>query len=102
MRRLLIALCVALAAAPAYTAPPDAPSRTFVGSDLFALQVAEDPQIRPDGAVVAYTRVSYDIMTDQERRAIWLVDVATGTQTPLITGAGSHYSPRWSPDGQPW
>jgi dipeptidyl aminopeptidase/acylaminoacyl peptidase len=100
MRRLLIALCVALAAAPAYTAPPDAPSRTFVGSDLFALQVAEDPQIRPDGAVVAYTRVSYDIMTDQERRAIWLVDVATGTQTPLISGAGSHYSPRWSPDGQ--
>jgi dipeptidyl aminopeptidase/acylaminoacyl peptidase len=100
MRRLLIALCAALAAAPAYTAPPETPSRTFVGSDLFALQVAEDPQIRPDGAVVAYTRVSYDIMTDNERRAIWLVDAATGAQTPLIAGAGSHYSPRWSPDGK--
>jgi dipeptidyl aminopeptidase/acylaminoacyl peptidase len=100
MRRLLIALYVGSSVSLAYAEPPEAPSREFVGKDLFALQVAKDPQIRPDGAVVAYTRVSYDIMTDRERESIWLVDVSTGEQTPLITSAGSHSSPRWSPDGK--
>jgi dipeptidyl aminopeptidase/acylaminoacyl peptidase len=100
MRRALLALAVALVATVAGAAPPEAPARQFTGLDLFGLQVATDPQIRPDGAVVAYTRVSYDVMTDGARRSIWLVDVATGEQTPLITGAGSHSTPRWSPDGK--
>ena len=30
-------------------APPDAPSGKFEGADLFSLQYATDPQIRPDG-----------------------------------------------------
>ena len=88
MRRALLALAAALAATVAGAAPPEAPARQFTGLDLFGLQVATDPQIRPDGAVVAYTRVSYDVMTDGARRSIWLVDVATGEQTPLITGCG--------------
>jgi dipeptidyl aminopeptidase/acylaminoacyl peptidase len=95
-----LALAAALIAAAAGAAPPEAPSRQFTGLDLFGLQVATDPQLRPDGAVVAYTRVSYDVMTDGARRSIWLVDVATGAQTPLITGSGSHSTPRWSPDGK--
>jgi dipeptidyl aminopeptidase/acylaminoacyl peptidase len=100
MRRALFALAAALSATAAVAAPPEAPARQFTGLDLFGLQVATDPQIRPDGAVVAYTRVSYDVMTDGSRESIWLVDVATGAQTPLITGSGSHSTPRWSPDGK--
>src|SRR5688572_17431358 len=100
MPKPFIALAVALTAAAANAEPPEAPARTFTGRDLFGLQVATDPQIRPDGAVIAYTRVSYDVMTDSARRSIWLVDVATGAQTPLITGPGSHSTPRWSPDGE--
>jgi dipeptidyl aminopeptidase/acylaminoacyl peptidase len=100
MRRLLIALCAVSSMGAARAAPPEAPSRQFVGKDLFSLQVASDPQIRPDGGVVAYTRISYDIMTDRARQSIWLVDVTSGVQTPLITGAGSYSSPRWSPDGK--
>lgn len=42
--------------------------------------------MRPDGRVIAYTRLSYDIMTDRARPSIWLIDVATGAQTPLVTG----------------
>ena len=51
-------------------------------------------------AQIAYVRVSFDIMTDRARRSIWLVDVDSGLQTPVATGAGSSYSPRWSPDGK--
>lgn len=81
------------AAAPAGNAMP---SRLFTGSDLFGLEQAADPQISPDGRRIAYVRRSGDIMNDRMVSAIWLVDVATGAQTPLAaSGAG----PRWSPDG---
>jgi dipeptidyl aminopeptidase/acylaminoacyl peptidase len=84
---------------PATAAPASGPDRYFTGSDLFNLEVATDPQISPDGRTVAYVRKSNDIMTDRARGTIWLIDVATGQQRPLIAGPGSYYSPRWSPDG---
>ncbi|WP_380878278.1 acyl-peptide hydrolase [Sphingomonas sp. DBB INV C78] len=81
-------------------APAEGPQRLLQGSDLFSLEVAADPQIRPDGAVIAYVRRSNDVMTDKARATIWLVDTRTGVQTPLIAGPGSHSQPRWSPDGK--
>lgn len=100
MRRLLLVFAVVVCNSALVAAPADAPSRKFEGRDLFGLQYASDPQIRPDGLAVAYTRVSFDIMSDRGRQSIWLVDVETGAQTPLVTGAGSHSSPRWSRDGK--
>src|SRR5437764_13940184 len=85
--------------APAVAAPATGPSRYFSGADLFNLEVATDPQISPDGRTIAYTRKSNDIMNDKARATIWLVDVATGQQRPLVAGSGSYFSPRWSPDG---
>ena len=38
-------------------------------------------------------------MTDRARQSIWLIDVDSGEQTPLVSGAGSHSSPRWSANG---
>jgi len=85
--------------APAAAAPAAGPNPAFTGADLFDLSVATDPQISPDGRSIAYVRQSADIMTDRARSTIWLVDVATGKQQPLVAGTGSHFSPRWSPDG---
>src|SRR6185369_6926200 len=93
---LFAATCLA---SPALAAPATGPTRYFTGSDLFNLEVATDPQISPDGRTIAYVRKSNDIMTDKARSTIWLVDVATGQQRPLLAGAGSYFSPRWSPDG---
>lgn len=93
-------LGVMAAVAPVFAKPLESPSHRFEGRDLFSLQWAADPQIRPDGAVIAYVRVANDIMVDRARRSIWLVDVTSGTQTPIVTGPGSHSSPRWSPDGK--
>ena len=76
-----------------------APSPYFTGDDLFGLTVGADPQISPDGSQIAYVRRTNDIMTDRAVSSIWLIDVASGTETPLVTGAGTHVSPRWSPDG---
>ncbi|HMI40768.1 MAG TPA: S9 family peptidase [Sphingomicrobium sp.] len=94
-----LALGTAALAAPALAAPAAGPSRHFIGADLFNLEVATDPQISPDGRTIAYVRKSNDIMTDKARSTIWLVDVASGQQRPLLAGSGSYSSPRWSPDG---
>jgi dipeptidyl aminopeptidase/acylaminoacyl peptidase len=86
-------------AAPLLAKPATGPNRTFTGGDLFNLEQATDPQISPDGRTIAYVRKSNDIMTDRARSTIWLVDVASGQQHPLLAGSGSYSSPRWSPDG---
>ncbi|MBN8847994.1 MULTISPECIES: S9 family peptidase [unclassified Sphingomonas] len=100
--RLIAALLLATAAVPALAeiqpnaAPVDAPTRVFTGSDLFQLSIAADPRISPDGRTIVYVRRSGDVMTDRMQSSLWLIDVATGRQTPF---AASGSSPRWSPDG---
>ena len=93
---LFVAITLAL---PVSAAPATGPSRYFTGSDLFNLEWASDPEISPDGRTIAYVRQSNDIMTDRARPTIWLIDVATGQQRPLVAGSGAYFSPRWSPDG---
>src|SRR5690606_26752978 len=84
--------------APLEARPPEAPARHFQGRDLFALQVATDPEIRPDGRAVAYVRVTFDIMTDRARQTIWLVENESGEQMSHVTSPGAHSSPRWAPN----
>jgi dipeptidyl aminopeptidase/acylaminoacyl peptidase len=99
--RLTLALLL-LAATPAFAqqqpaAPtPDGPTRSFTGSDLFGLTIAADPQISPDGKTIVYVRRTGDVMTDKMQSSLWLIDVASGRQTPFATDGSS---PRWSPDG---
>ena len=97
--RLFAVLALGIAAPALAQAPADGPARGFTGTDLFGLEAASDPQISPDGKRIAYVRKSNDIMSDRARATIWLIDVATGAQSPLIAGPGSHRSPRWSADG---
>ena len=86
-------------ATPTPAATTEQPSRLFTGADLFGLEMADSPQISPDGARVAYVRKSGDVMADKMRSAIWLVDVKTGEQVPLAD-TGAQFSPVWSPDGK--
>lgn len=101
MRGLLLASVFSVVlAGPALAQTADGPQPKFTGRDIFGLQQAADPEIRPDGGAIAYVRVTNDIMTDRARRSIWLVDAKSGVQTPLVAQEGSSFSPRWSPDGQ--
>jgi Tol biopolymer transport system component len=76
------------------------PERRLTGADLFDLSIASDPQISPDGRHIAYVRRSNDIMTDRAVSSIWLIDTATGEETPVAGRSGGAFSPRWSPDGK--
>jgi dipeptidyl aminopeptidase/acylaminoacyl peptidase len=86
------------ATGPAVAQSPSA-SSLVTARDLFQLQTASDPQLRPDGRAVAYVRSSGDIMADRMTRSIWMIDLATGRQQPVSAAPGQHSSPRWSPDG---
>jgi dipeptidyl aminopeptidase/acylaminoacyl peptidase len=74
--------------------------------DLPAIQVAADPQVSPDGSLIAFTVLHSHEQTNSTSSAIWLVSSRDGKmQSPRqVTGAGYEkhhdYSPRWSPDGQ--
>ncbi|MEG3124159.1 S9 family peptidase [Sphingomonas sp. GB1N7] len=93
---LILAATPALAQQQQNAAPADAPSRVFTGADLFGLSIAADPQISPDGRTIVYVRRSGDVMNDRMQSSLWLIDVASGRQSP-VAAQGS--SPRWSPDG---
>lgn len=91
------AVASVLAVAPA--GAQDAPARAFTGEDLFKLEGATDPQISPDGSRIVYVRRTGDIMKDRYQPSLWLVDVRSGTQRPLVADANQNMAPRWSPDG---
>ena len=96
--RLAILAAISVVASAAWAA--DGPSPTLEPRDLFGLQAASDPQVRPDGGAIAYVRISNDIMSDNARRSIWLVDPNSGEQSPLTADEASNLAPRWSPDGR--
>jgi dipeptidyl aminopeptidase/acylaminoacyl peptidase len=89
MSPLALLFAASALSAPALAAPATGPSRYLTGSDLFNMEWASDPEISPDGRTIAYVRQSNDVMTDKARPTIWLIDVATGQQRPLVA--------RWRP-----
>ncbi len=99
--RAVAALAVlAISATTAAAQPARGPINTFTAADVFNLEFAANPRISPDGRLVAYERVSGDIMGDRFRRAIWLVDENGGNHRPMAQGAGSYSQPVWSPNGR--
>lgn len=98
--RFTLAIALAISTAhPALAADRSDPA-VFQQTDVFNLEYATDVQLSPDGRRIAYVRRSFDIMADKARSNIWVIDVASGEQRPLLTGTASYSSPRWSPDGK--
>ncbi len=94
MRRSMSIALFALMSVSAHAA-----TQVLQPQDVFRMRWAADPQIRKDGAMIVYARTANDIMKDRLSPSIWLIDTATGAQTPVATGPGEYSSPRWSPDG---
>lgn len=72
----------------------------LAAADLFGLELANDPQISPDGSRVVYVRRWADDREDRWRGNLWCISIAGDDHRPLTTGARSDRSPRWSPDGK--
>ncbi|MDP2858321.1 MAG: S9 family peptidase [Bacillota bacterium] len=59
-----------------------------------------DPQISPDGSMVAYVKEHIDLQKDETRSEIWLVAAQGGCPRRLTGGQKQDNRPRWSPDGK--
>ncbi len=68
-------------------------------ADLYDIEWLEDPRISPDGAWIAYVRVTPDRTRNTDRRAIWLA-TPEGECKQFTAGTHQDHTPRWSPDGK--
>ncbi len=73
-------------------------TRPITPDDLYAIQHVEDPQLSPDGTLVAFVRMEMDRESFEYRRSVWLTPVEGGEPRRLTNGP-SDTTPRWSPDG---
>jgi dipeptidyl aminopeptidase/acylaminoacyl peptidase len=67
--------------------------------DLIKLHRISEPQVSPDGKLVAYTVSTPDLDSNRGVSNIWLVSTAGGAPAQL-TQSGHDSSPVWSPDGK--
>src|SRR5690349_11383473 len=86
----------AFAAALAIAASP-ASARNFTAKDLVMLDRLSDPQLSPDGSLVAYDLRTTDFAGNHGKHSLWVIRTTPGAQPRMISADGS--GPRWSPDG---
>ncbi len=95
MKRILLLLIFAAFVSINVTA-----QTAFTFNDLIRLHRVGDPQISPDGRMVAYTVGDVNLNANRTVTQIYLVPVAGGEPKQITKGEKSNSAPRWSPDGK--
>ena len=67
---------------------------------MLELQRIGDPQISPDGRMVAFTATTVDVPGNRKVTEIWLVPVVGGAARQITPGPDDNDRPRWSPDSK--
>ncbi|HEX4566915.1 MAG TPA: hypothetical protein VH138_09805, partial [Vicinamibacterales bacterium] len=95
MKTLLVFPTAILVASSALAARP------MSITDLLTAVRVGDPQLSPDGKLVAYVRTMTDPATLKRNADIWVV-AADGSSAPklFVGGDKAENTPRWSPDGR--
>jgi dipeptidyl aminopeptidase/acylaminoacyl peptidase len=75
--------------------------RGITPEDYFAFESISDPNISPDGKLVAYVVTKIDRTQNRRNSAVWMV-TTDGSRAPwqFTTSPQNSNSPRWSPDGK--
>jgi dipeptidyl aminopeptidase/acylaminoacyl peptidase len=103
-RSLPLAVCLLIAACLAGTSLATAQqpaTRGITPEDYYAFEFVNDPQISPDGKLVAYAVTRVDRAQNRRVTSIWMA-TSDGSRAPwqFTTSPQSSNSPRWSPDGK--
>lgn len=97
MRKILVRLSVVLLV---LSVAASAQKRSIAETDLFDFTWVADPQISPDGSMVAFVRVTVNAKKDGYDTSIWAVPASGNEEPHRITSGNRDGSPRWSPDGK--
>ncbi len=100
-RRLLFAAIAAALLLHPCTAPAAEPA-AFAPDDLVRLKRVSDPQVSPDGRLVAFTLRETDIDANKGRTDLWVVSLTERAPTArrLTQHPANDSNPRWSADGR--
>jgi dipeptidyl aminopeptidase/acylaminoacyl peptidase len=93
---LIVETCIG-AGLPAYA---QAKPQLISVEDLFKFKRIADPQMSPDGKVVAYVVTSVDLPANSTSSSIWLAPTDGGAPRQLTTTTKKDRHPRFSPDGR--
>jgi dipeptidyl aminopeptidase/acylaminoacyl peptidase len=79
--------------------------RPFTPDDLVRLKRISEPQVSPDGRFVVFTLRETDMEANRGRTDLWLLDLRTPANRPLLSRrltqhSANDSSPRWAPDGR--
>jgi dipeptidyl aminopeptidase/acylaminoacyl peptidase len=77
-----------------------AAGRSMTVDDLLAVKSVSDPQVSPDGKLVAYVVSTVDKAANRSNSDVWVVPADGGTPKQLTSAPGADNHPRWSPDGK--
>ncbi|RUO26454.1 peptidase S9 family protein [Aliidiomarina minuta] len=66
--------------------------------DVFAIEIAADPQIHQNGEEIVFVRRSMNRNNDRTEGRLWRVSSDGSDLRPLTDGSGNESSPSWSPD----
>ncbi len=97
IRRLLALLPLELLTAATLLAQD---KRPITIDGYITAPVVSDPQLSPDGSLVAFTVSTASLEDNRAASKVWLADVATGDSWQATSGAGNDRAPRWAPDGR--
>lgn len=100
-RVLFLSVFVLLFAASAVSAQSANTLRGITAEDYFSFEFASDPNISPDGKLIAYVVTKIDRALNRRNSSIWMVaSDGSGTPWQFTTAPQNSTSPRWSPDGK--
>lgn len=97
MKRLATFILILLASVSLFAAQAKHPI-TF--NDLISIGRVSDPQISPDGKLVAFVITYYSTETNRGDSDIWVVPFSGGEPRKLTNSKGADFHPRFSPDGK--
>jgi dipeptidyl aminopeptidase/acylaminoacyl peptidase len=99
--RILVVVLFGLCLSASIPAQRAEAARGITPEDYFSFEFISDPQISPDGKLVAYVLTKVDRAQNRRNSSIWMV-ATDGSRAPwqFTTAPQSSNSPRWSPDGK--
>lgn len=82
------------------TVAPAQDRRPLSVDEFLRLKIAADPQLSPDGSMVAFTVSVPSLADNRTVSRVWVHSITTGAARELTGGPGSDQSPRWAKDGK--
>lgn len=97
MRKILVSLSTFILV---FAVCASAQKRSITEKDLFDFVWVGDPQVSPDGATVAFVRVTVNAAKTNYDTSIWKVATSGSEEPRRLTSGTRDTNPRWSPDGK--